>query len=334
MTVLPDNPEPGFVDVHAHFIPAEYRRALIAAGHSRPDGMPALPGWSREGALALMDRLGVRTALLSISSPGVHFGDDAAARALARGVNESGARLAEENPGRFGFFASLPLPDVAGAVAESVYALDILKADGVVLETNQRGLYLGDARLERLYAELDRRGAVVFIHPTSPHCACGADLARAYPAPMLEFMFETTRAVADMILSGVAHRHPRIRWIVPHGGAALSIFAERIVGVVGLLKLSSGVTGEEFRASLRELYYDLAGAPLPAQLPALLQIADAGRLLYGSDAPFTPAPAVLAARDALFRDGPLSQAQRLAVFGGNARALFPRLSAGFAPLAS
>src|SRR5882757_629940 len=132
------------IDVHAHFLPPFYREALIAAGHEHPDGGAAIPAWDEQRALDTMDSLGIDTAVLSISSPGVHFGDDRAAAELARRVNDEAARLVAEHPGRFGFFASLPLPDVPGALTELDRAMGELGAVGAVLESNHHGQYLGD----------------------------------------------------------------------------------------------------------------------------------------------------------------------------------------------
>ncbi|MFF7258816.1 amidohydrolase family protein [Streptomyces sp. NPDC008159] len=160
----------GLVDVHAHHLPDFYVEQATAAGHVHPDGMGGWPSWSVRDRLDLMDRNGIETAMLSLSSPGVHFGDDKAARLLARRVNEYTADVARENRGRFGSFASLPLPDVDGALEEIAFAFDELGADGVALLTHTHGVYLGDARLEPVFAELDRRKAVVFLHPTSPVC--------------------------------------------------------------------------------------------------------------------------------------------------------------------
>jgi len=310
------------IDVHAHFLPPFYREALIAAGQARPDGMPGLPPWSEAACLAAMDRLRIRTALLSISSPGVHFGDDAAARVLARRVNEEGARLARAHPGRLGFFAATPLPDVAGAVEEIRYALDELKADGVVLATNAHGLYLGDARLGPIYRELERRAAAVLVHPTAP----AADLALGYPEPFLEFMFETTRAVTQLILSHTLRRHPEIRVIVPHAGAALPSLAGRVQLLASML---DPMPPMDIRAELRNLHFDLAGAPLPEALGALLQVADPGRLHYGSDWPFTPAGACADLAAQLEATPLLAGGLLEAVMHGNAERLFPR----FAPSA-
>lgn len=329
--------EGGRIDVHHHFVPDYYRAALLAAGVTRPDGMAAIPDWDEATALATLDRLGIDTAFLSISSPGLHFGDDAAARALARRTNEDAARLTRAHPGRFGFFAVTPLPDVEGALDEIAYAFDTLGADGVVFETNFDGVYLGDDLLAPLYAELDRRKAVIFLHPTSPHCRCGhsspADdqppaAALGYPGPMFEFLFETTRTITQMLLSGTLARYPGIRLIVPHAGACLPILAGRIE----LLMHAGG--GEvahapaDVRASLRGLHYDMAGAPVPELLGALLRIADPARLHYGSDWPFTPTAGCEKLVEALNTTDLFDEAGRRAMMADNARRLFPqRLSA-------
>jgi predicted TIM-barrel fold metal-dependent hydrolase len=219
----------GLVDVHAHYLPPVYREALAAAGIDRPDGMPAVPDWSAGAHVALMDRLGIDTALLSVSSPGVRFGDGVGASdavALARAVNDVGAATAREHPGRFGVFASLPLPDLDASIAEVERALDGLGLDGVVLMTNVDGVYLGDPSLEPLMAELDRRGAVAFVHPTSPPCAAAVSLG--LPRPLLEFPFDSTRAVTNLLFGGTLARHRRVRWIVPHAGGTLPFLARRL----------------------------------------------------------------------------------------------------------
>jgi 6-methylsalicylate decarboxylase len=189
------------IDVHAHFLTDSYVLAARAGGQVHPDGMVGWPSWSADEHLRLMDRWGVATAMLSISSPGTHFGDDAAARRLTREVNEAGAAISRANPGRFGHFASLPLPDVPGALDELGYTLDELDCDGIAIETNSAGVYLGDNRYEPLYRELNRRRVVVFVHPTSPPCAEATALGR--PRPMLEFIFDTTPAVTAIAGAGL-----------------------------------------------------------------------------------------------------------------------------------
>ncbi len=312
------------VDVHAHFLPEVYRRALAEAGIDRPDGIKAVPTWSEQLALDTMDRLDIEVAMLSISSPGVHLGDDQAARALARAVNDEAAALRDRHPGRFGFFASLPLPDVSGAVAELQHSLDVLGADGVVVETNAAGIYLGAPTVEPLYAELSARSSVLFVHPTTPHCA--EHLALSYPRPMLEFMFETTRSITDMVLSGALQRHPDMRVLVPHAGAALPVLAARVELLLPLLAEPGGPAMPSLRDALRLLHFDLAGAPVEELLNALLAVADPSRIHYGSDFPFTPADTCLTLTDLLEHTATLDDRQRGAIYAGNARRLFPRLA--------
>lgn len=216
----------GLIDVHAHLLPDFYVQQATAAGHAHPDGMGGWPTWSVRTHLDLMDRNGIDTAMLSMSSPGVHFGDDNAARLLARRVNEYTAELTRDHPGRFGNFVSLPLPDVDGSLEEIAFAFDELDADGVALLTHAHGVYLGDQRLDPVFVELDRRRAVVFLHPTSPVCWEQSALGR--PRPMVEYIFDTARTVTDLVMAGVLTRHPNMQVIVPHGGGAVPVLADRI----------------------------------------------------------------------------------------------------------
>jgi predicted TIM-barrel fold metal-dependent hydrolase len=220
----------------------------------------------------------------------VHFGDDKAARLLARRVNEYTAELARDHPGRFGTFVSLPLPDVDGALEEIAHAFDQLGADGVALLTHTQGVYLGDARLEPVFAELDRRGAVVFLHPTSPVCWEQSALGR--PRPMVEYIFDTARTVTDLVMAGVLTRHPDMRVIVPHCGGAIPVLADRINEFMRLFVPSSSQEAPPRDAvqQLASLYYDIAGTAFPRQAPALLKLVDPDRVLFGSDYCWTPPP--------------------------------------------
>jgi predicted TIM-barrel fold metal-dependent hydrolase len=250
---------PGKLDVHAHYLPEPYRQALERAGHGQPDGMPQIPAWSAAGHVALMDRLGIAAALLSVSSPGVHLADGAATRELAREVNEAGRRAVVDHPGRFGLLGSLPLPDVDAAMAEITRCVDDLEVDGFVLLTHVGDTYLGDPEWDPVFAELDRRGARVLIHPTSPVCWEHTSLGR--PRPMLEFLFDTTRAVVNLVLNGVIARHPGLRVIVPHAGATLPVIADRVAAFSLALGVDASV---DVLRDLGSLEFDLAGMPIPA----------------------------------------------------------------------
>ncbi len=274
------------IDVHSHFVTDEYVAAAKAAGHVHPDGMHDFPSWDAVTHLKLMDEWGVRTAMLSVSSPGTHFGDDQAARTLARQVNEFGAAVAREHAGRFGHFASLPLPDAEGALQEAAHALDELGSDGLAIETNTEGVYLGDPRYEELWAELHRRRAVVFVHPTSPRCHATVSLGR--PRPMLEFIFDSTRAASDLVFTGALTRHPHIQWIFTHGGGALPLLADRME-LFRSVFMNGASDDPSVPEQMRRLWFDMAGTPFPNQVPALVKAFGSERLLYGSDYCWTPA---------------------------------------------
>jgi 6-methylsalicylate decarboxylase len=314
------------IDVHAHFIPEDYRRALLAVGYDRAEGVFGIPAWSEAAQLGMMERLGIATAIVSISSPGVHFGDDAAARSLARKVNLEGAGLKSAHPGRFGFFASLPLPDVSGALRELGYALDELGADGVTIESNHRGVYPGDPAFEPVFAEFDRRQTVVFMHPTSPHCPCSAPPSVKVPVSVLEFMFETTRAVTNLVLSGTLDRYRRMRLIVPHAGAALPALADRIARAAARSAELPNLSPAAVFETLGRLYYDVAGTALPRQLPALRSFADPRHVFYGSDWPWTPESAVAQSLRKLEDEPEVSGWPKAQLWRENAARLFPGLS--------
>lgn len=313
----------GRIDVHHHYLPPRYREEAISCGHEHPDGIGQLPEWSPESALALMDSAGIESALLSVSSPGVHFGDDARAADLARHVNEAGARLASDYPGRFGLFASLPMPSVDRCLGEIAHAFDELGSDGVVLLTHSQGVYLGDSALDPVFEELDRRGATIFIHPTSP--ACHQETALGYPRPMIEFLFDTTRAVTHLILSGILKRFPNLRVIVPHCGGALPSVASRVAIMSQLIPQSAG-KGIDPLAQLAALYYDLAGFVTEGTLGGLLDLVQPSQLLYGSDWPFTPTPIIGGLAERLETLPQLDAGAMDAVRRGNALRLFPRLA--------
>lgn len=291
----------GWIDVHSHFTTASYIAAASAAGHAQPDGMRGYPQWSVEEHLRLLDDNGIERAVLSMSSPGVHFGDDAAASALAREVNLVAAAAVAAHPDRFSFFASLPLPDTDASLAELRFAIGELGAHGAVLESNAHGVYLGDDRMDPLYAELASRNAIAFIHPTSPPCFEATSLGR--PRPMIEFLFDTARSVVDLVVAGVIDRHPSMPVIVPHAGGVLALLADRVAGFLSIFG-DPDQPAPDLREVLGRLHYDLAGDPFPRLIPSLLTLVPRERILYGTDYCWTPAPGVARRLQIIEADSP------------------------------
>jgi predicted TIM-barrel fold metal-dependent hydrolase len=316
--------QPSAIDLHAHFLPGRYRASALARGPN-PDG-PPYPEWDPAAAVAMMDEVGIAAQALSLSSPGVSFLDTPFERAsLVRAVNEDGAAAVAAYPERFGLLASLPLPEPDAALAELAHSFDVLGADGVGLHTHYGPVYLGDARLEPIMAALNDRAALVTIHPRSP---CGWEQTSfGRPRPMVEFLFDTTRAVVNLALNGVLSRYPAIRWVVPHAGAALPVMADRVARLAPLTSPPpDGEPAPDVLGDLGRLYYDLAGVPLPRALPALLSLVPSSQLVYGSDYPFTPAPMVAALAGAIAATDVLDGPTRAAALHGNAAALLPRLA--------
>ncbi|GGN57837.1 amidohydrolase [Streptomyces albiflavescens] len=311
-------PSPYRVDVHQHLIPPAYREVMDRHGATAA-GWPT-PAWDARSAIAMMDRRSIATGILSISSPGTHFGDDSEARAVARGVNEYSAELAKDRPDRFGFFAGLPLPDVDGALSEAAYALDELHADGVVLMSNVRGRYLGDKEFEPLWAELDARAAVVFIHPDAPPMP----MLEGMPSPLLDFPFDTTRTAVHMTLNGVMSRHTRMKVILSHAGGFLPYAAWRFTGGA---QFNPGTTPIGILTDLQRFYFDTALSSTPSALPSLLAFAAPGHILYGSDFPFAPEEHGGLLDSMLDGYEGFEPGQLDAINRGSAEVLFPRLAA-------
>jgi predicted TIM-barrel fold metal-dependent hydrolase len=315
----------GRIDVHAHFLPDFYCEALAQAGLATVDGGMPIPAWSAAAALEVMDRQEIATAMVSLSSPSTHFLPQSERGALCRQVNEAGAELVRTHPGRFGYFASLPMPDVEAALAEIAFAFDRLGVDGVILETHSDGAYLGAPQFAPIFAELNRRAATVFLHPTSP--ACFEQLGLGRPAPLLEFPLDTTRSVVDLIYSRRLQENPDLKVIVPHGGAALPALAARVAAFANLPFINPRPLSEaEVFETLETLYYDVALSGHPTALGGLRAIAPIGQILFGSDWPFTPEIGVARNIHQLAASG-LGEADLRAIARENAVRVFPRLAA-------
>jgi 6-methylsalicylate decarboxylase len=305
--------QPSSIDTHQHVVPPSYACWLRDQGWHLP-----VPDWTPAAALAAMDHQQIGTALLSVTTPGLWLAGTREARGLARQVNEFAAEQAAHHPGRFGFFATLTLPDVEGAIEAASYALDDLHADGVVLLANAGGRYLGDPQFAPLYAELDQRGAVLFIHPTFP-AAAGPPAASGNPRSDVDLLAETTRSAVDLISSGVLARFTRLRVILAHAGGYLPYMAHRIAPMC-----SPDGSYEAGLAVLSQYYFDIALSSGPATLAALLAFARPSHVLFGTDWPYA-APAVLDHFRTQFRGYPLTQGQRDAILRTAAEDLFPRL---------
>ena len=316
--------DPQRIDVHHHILPPEYLSALQGAGISSGAGVP-FPAWSATEALAVMDRNGIRAAVTSISAPGIHFGDDAFARELARRCNEVSARLVSDHPTRFGGFAVLPLPDVKTALLELEHALDTLLLDGVVLFASQSdGRYLGDPEFDELVAELDRRGAVAFVHPTVPRSSEGIRLD--VPGFASEFTFDTSRAILNLVWSGTAERYPNVRWIFSHAGGTAPFLAWRWSLLDAHPRMRERAP-QGVMHYLRRFYYDTALSANPHALHSLTQLVGPSRILFGSDHPFAPEGITRASALGLAAYDGFDDAARATIEHGNALSLLPGLRA-------
>ncbi|MBN8847962.1 MULTISPECIES: amidohydrolase family protein [unclassified Sphingomonas] len=306
------------IDVHHHLIPPAWREEAERVGLSTVAGAP-LPDWSPEASLAVMDANGIGTAILSLSAPGIHLGDRARARDVARASNEYAADLRVRHPGRFGSFAVLPMPNAEDSAREAEYALDTLGADGVVLLGSTDGVFLGDPRLDELMAELDRRDAVVFVHPNlhATSEALGLDL----PGFFVEFLCDTTRAAANLIFSGRLHRYPRIRFILAHAGGFLPYITWRLSLANEIPALAAKVPGGVL-AAVRSFYFDTALSPAPWVLRLLKDLVGIDHVLFGSDFPFAPAIAVGMECKTLTTADAIDASDRAAIDRANAVALF------------
>ena len=313
--------QPHRIDVHHHILPDDYVTALARLGVTAGGDVP-FPKWSADSTLSLMNRKGIATAITSISAPGVHFGDDRAARDLARRCNEISARLVVDHSTRFGAFAFLPLPDVEGALEELSYALDRLRLDGVVLLASVGEKYLGDPAFEEVFAEVNRRKAVVFIHPTIP--VTSRDVKLSVPGAMVEFVFDTTRAVTNLIYSGTLERYRDIKFILSHAGGTIPFVAWRLAQGRLYPQLSEKAPQGAI-AYLKRLYYDTAMSATPYALSSLRELVDSTHILFGSDWPFLPEPALEEQIQGLTDYKAFDAAARAAVERDSALALFPRL---------
>lgn len=310
------------VDLHQHVMPDFYWQASNEDGNAAGGITP--PRWSFEGAVAYLDEARIDVAVPSISTPGVHFGDDVAARMLARRVNEYFAELKRRRPDRFGGFASLPLPDVEGALAELSYALDVLELDGVSLMTNAAERYLGDSYFDALFEELQRRAAVVFVHPTASPDPIAHTLG--LPDALLDYPVDTSRAIAKLHYSNTFARTPDVKYMFSHAGGTIPFLASRF-GIVDAMDVIPGAEERgAFADTIPRLYWDTASAFSDPVLHMLRSVTGLHNVVFGTDYPYPRDAISIGALRQLETTDELSDDERLGILGGSAIRLLPRLA--------
>jgi predicted TIM-barrel fold metal-dependent hydrolase len=309
--------KPFRVDVHHHLSPPTY----VTASNEGGFGDALMKNWTIEKSLADMDKAGIATSMLSVTTPGVNFTKGDPARRLCRESNEYAAKLVSDYPGRFGNFAMLPLTDIEGSLSELAYALDTLKADGIALMTNYGDKWLGDPLFLPVMEELNRRKALVYTHPTAANCC--TNLVPTQPAVMIEFGTDTTRTIADIIFSGNARRFPDIRWIFSHAGGTMPFLIERFVRHPLLVPKAKETVPDGTLTELKRFFYDTAQTSNRGSMSALAAIIPPSQIVFGTDFPYrTGIDHVKGLREA----GVFTDEQVAAIERGNALKLIPRLA--------
>ena len=302
-------PKTGRIDVHHHFLPPAYITGT-SAGRTHSNWTPAV-------AMADMDKYGTATAVVSIASPGAWTGNAEESRKLARGYNEYGAQMMHDNPARFGLFAAVPFPDVDGTLKEIEHAFDVLKADGIGIITSYNDKWPGDPLFMPIWQELNRRKAVVFIHPTNP--ACCSNFPPGVGAGWTEFDFDSMRAVESLLINGVTARCPDVRIIITHSGGVVPVLAGRIND--RFPKNRPDLAPQGVLYELKKLYYECAHATYPPPLAALVKFAPVSQFLFGTDYPMEPTETTTKA----LGESDLTPRILRALARENAERLFPRL---------
>jgi 6-methylsalicylate decarboxylase len=311
---------PHRIDTHHHPYPPVYvektREILKRTTHAFYD---RLTTWQPSHAVEAMDKDGIAVSVLSIGTPSVWLGDVQASRTLARECNDAAAKMQSDYKGRFGHFATIPLPDVEGSLREIEYLYDTLGADGIALTTNYDDKYPGEDAFAPVFDELNRRNAVVYFHPTAASFAFNR--VKDIPPPTIEFPFDTTRTITSLLFSGTFSRCPNIRWIFSHGGGALGMVANRLAGLAKNRPELAERVPNGVKAELSKLYLDVVGVTTPGALAAVLDIVPVSQLLFGTDYPFW-APDITVNGLAALK---LSTADLAAIERGNALKLMPGL---------
>jgi predicted TIM-barrel fold metal-dependent hydrolase len=315
--------KPELIDTHIHFYPPEYQKLWLAYEDARKQ--PHFPGqvaWTRDKIVEDMDRGGVRTGVLSIAStPGVWFDlGPAEASRIARSCNEYAADMMRDHPGRFGLFATLSMLDIDATLKEIEYAFDTLKADGIGLQSNYGDKWLGNPAYAPVLAELNRRKAVVYVHPLVASC-CSALSVGTFPA-VIEVPHDTTRTVTSLLLSGSFARYRDIKWLFSHAGGTIPMMAGRINSFYGSRPNLKEFAPDGIEGELRRLHYDTANSTFAPSMAALLKLVPVSQVSYGTDYPYFGFD-----QFAELRKLGLSASDLDAIGHGNAAQLIPQLRA-------
>lgn len=276
------------IDFHAHAILPSYVEALKALkiDAAAEEGFP-LPKWTTEAHLEFMEAAGIDFTILSMATP--HISDCAAARA----INEEFDELCRRFPDKFGFAATLPLPNVEGSIEEFHYATEKLGALGVKVASNSDGVYLGDESLDPIFAELDRKNSLVIIHPSPARTLPRENVVTGKVMALFEYPADTTRAVLNMLANGTLEKFPNLKVVVPHCGSFLPYMKQRAGAMFQMLASMNLMKPVNFSASLSKLFFDTAGDPMPEQFDMLTKIASLDKIILGTDYPYVPAQVIL-----------------------------------------
>ncbi len=300
------------IDTHAHITPDFWKEALDSHGGD-PAGWPT-PTWTPEVHLEFMERNQIETSILSLTSPAVNGWVGQEKRDMARRLNEYTANLVAKTPRRWGNFATLPLPDIEGTLEEIGYSCDKLSVDGFCIISNYEGEYLGAAKFRPVWEELNRRKAVIFIHPAMVPFTPTPGL----PAPILDYPFDTTRTAINMITSKVMDDFKDIKVILAHAGGMLPYVAYRIA-------VAGSGEPEQMLEGMKAFYYDLALSSSPTVLPSLFSLVSPSHVTFGTDFNYAPPAKSGLFIDYLDTQAQLTEEQRYCITRGTAESLFPRL---------
>jgi len=307
------------VDTHHHMLPDFFWQETDNA-HAPVGGLAPLR-WSKEASLSFMDDAGIDVAVTSLSTPGVHTGDSAKARTLARRCNEFAAELVHARPDRFASFACIPLPDIDASLEELSYALDVLGLDGVVAFTNSNGVYLGDTVLEPVFEELERRKAVVFVHPNPSPDVVAHSLG--LPDNLLDFPTDTNRAVAQMHYTNRFARTAHVKYIFSHAGGSIPYLAARFA----IIDEMDFIAGAEERGCaddmFRRMHWDTALAASDPVFRMLRDVVGIEQVLYGTDFPYLRRDLAVRSKQQILQSSTVNAVEQSAVLGGNASRLLP-----------